>query len=366
MESGTYPWRKVIMQNTSDWLGPYNLVLPETNTTNKWRVSSIFESRYVATAATDYLKPPVNYTISSKSLFDQYAGATAVHATVARQATLKPGQDPYASSKETCQTDDNNDGGDIRPILPRFRLQHSLNVDKKGSSKKNDDFLQVDFAILSLSHKNDDSSLAHVWPAFQKHLPDFPVVGPYCFEGDKGRAFALNISFDSTRGDNNNTWKWTAGCVDELPCWPQDNHNDSPVQPHGDGGGSHSSPSTVLWKAVQTYGVYILLVALVVSLTLNCQYSYQLQQIQDRRNEEGGSNEESGASRHRQRRRTLDEETSLELQEPLLPIQPANTADDAPDSPEPTQELPTVAENAPVPSGSTEENTTGTEIASPV
>jgi hypothetical protein len=273
-EWGTYPWRSHVMQNTSDWLGPYNLVLPQH--------SLYMESRYVTTIATDYLSAPPNQTIVEPNLFDQYAGATAVHYSIQQQVNLRPTQDPYHDHAETC------DHGDIHPILPRLSLQHSQQK-----------VLQFDFMLLSLpSSSSKDHPLSKAWPTLQNHLPDMGISGPYCFQGHLG-AYAINASYHygsagggSSNNHDNNTdtsnWKIIPGCVTGLPCWPSEH----PPTPHGGGGGNDGPPSNsnVALKIWHEYGVYILLLLLVISMTMNCQLSYRVQQ--DRRRGGGGEQEE--------------------------------------------------------------------------
>lgn len=287
VETGTYPWRTRIVQNTSDWIGPYNLILPQQN----YQLTS----RYVATIATDYLQPPINQTLTPSTLFDLYAGATAVHSTIRQQTHLAPTKDPYERQLQTCSH------GDIHPVLPRFTLSHNKNF-------------AIDFPLLSLPTSKD--SLYKTWPAIQKHLPDFPVVGPYCFQGDPNRAYAISIAFATTK-QSNNTWKLTPGCVPDLPCWP----NRPGPKPDGGGSDGPDDNSTIIWNALMTYGIYFLLFALVISLTVNCQLSYQLQRAR----------EQTTGTTQRVRRRTRPSSPGgdEELEAPLL-TNPTNPEPETP------------------------------------
>lgn len=316
-----------MIQNTSDWLGPYPLVLSQKN--------FHLQSRYVTTLSTDYLQPPVNYTLTSAALFDQYAGATAVHNSIAQQTKLHPPayEDPYAAQLETCAH------GDIHPILPRLglQLQHST---KKNKKNKSNWIFDMEFSLLSLPEKDTKDSLYKVWPTVQKHFPDL-VAGPYCFQGDPHRAYALNVSLgggantndDGTAG-NNNPWKLTAGCVNDLPCWPTDPHPPKPPTPTPDG---PSSTADMIWMALTTYGVYFLLVFLIISLTVNCQFSYQLQRLREQQqhqhpvDESSGGRRISGSRQRQQRRRQVhDQEEGGDLQEPLLSSSAAATEEEDP------------------------------------
>jgi hypothetical protein len=224
----------------------------------------------VSTIATDYLVPPLNQTIVEPHWFDLYAGATAVHYSIQQQVKLRPTLDPYEAHLETC------DQGDIHPVLPRISLDHHQKS------------LQFDFMLLSLPPTPKDP-LAKAWPTLQKHLPELDISGPYCFQGHLG-AYAINASYHSSSsstwaaaggGDDNNnnssgtgTWKLTPGCVTGLPCWPSEH----PPKPHGGGDdGPPSNNKNMVWTIWHEYGVYIILVLLVISLTVNCQFSYHLQ-----------------------------------------------------------------------------------------
>jgi hypothetical protein len=244
-----FPWRSHVVQNTSGWLGPYNLVLPANQ--------SALISRYVTTASTDYLQAPENCTIITSALFDASAGATAVHQSILRQPDLRPGEDPYAEQRGTC------DQGDLKPILPRFTM-----------SKHNS--FTVDFPLLSLPDSPKDP-LYKLWPSFQYHLPHFPVSGPYCYAGDSKRAYAINVNYDS-RTANSSAWQLTDGCVPGLPCWPKEHANNHTIPNDGGGG----TTDVDLNKALLTYGCYFLGLAFVISLTFNCQLSYQLKRLRER------------------------------------------------------------------------------------
>jgi len=246
-EMGTYPWRSHLIQNTSDWFGPYNLVLPQH--------SEEIESRYVSTIGTDYLVSPIDQTIIDSQWFDLYAGSTAVHYSIQQQTQLTPTDDPYGDHLATC------DHGDIHPVLPRL------------SFRQKEKTLEVDFMLLSLPPTPKDP-LAKAWLTLQSHLPDLRISGPYCFQGHLG-AYAINASYHGSHhsasmttgggggGSNStSTWKLTPGCVTGLPCWP----SEEPPKPHG--GGNDGPPTNMA----------SLLALLVISMTINCQLSYRLQQ----------------------------------------------------------------------------------------
>jgi hypothetical protein len=76
-------WWTCIHQNTSGWLGPYNLILvPNKNNNNN---TAGILSRYVTNAATDYLQAPEQCSIVAPTNFDSYVGAATVHTTIQHQ-----------------------------------------------------------------------------------------------------------------------------------------------------------------------------------------------------------------------------------------------------------------------------------------
>lgn len=264
IQTGIYPFRSHVMHNTSGWLGPYDMVLPQRGDYDLYGV-------YVTTPETEFLRMPENATVMSKETFDKYAGAAAVQSHIHLQTKMSSSGDPYQSQLGTCEK------GDIRPTLPRFHIHKTS--------------LAFEFFLWDLPPpsstdriRSQDDSAHKLWPAIQKHLPDFPVVGPYCYDSSVDTqtgngAFAINVHYNYQDGKNN-TWKLTAGCVDDLPCWK------AKPDKKQDGGGSDGTPgqkeADMIMKALQLYGLYIALFGLVVSLTFNCQLSYQLQQQQQR------------------------------------------------------------------------------------
>ena len=260
-------------------------------------------SRYVATVATDYLSAPVNISIIKPTEFDAYVGSTAVHATIQHQT--QSSDDPYAPYAGTCKN------GDIPPMLPRFQI---LNVTKGKQSKV---MIQFDYHMWSFPDpKAKDSSLYKLWPAIQKHEPSF-IKGPYCYGDDPKRGYAIHID----TFDVNNTWTVVQGCLPGLPCWPTGNKNNSTNPPHHDG-----STDVNLNKALLTYGCYFLLLALVVSLTCNCQLSNKLKRLNQQHQQHELSSNPSEPRRSAGRATT---EVSS-LQEPLLPANVSEPEEEAP------------------------------------
>jgi hypothetical protein len=299
------------MVNTSDWLGPYNLVMApmskkefgdefvnQTNTSNSTDVANgstvrkhlqKFVSRYVTTPASSQIQFPPDATIFQPETFDRMAGMTAINQTIHMQQALHSQQDPYAAFRETCVK------GDIpAAILPRIELgmmtiddddtprakHHLLSVEDESTTTKTEiAMLRVDFSILSLP--DPKSKLYKLWPSLKKHLgSQFPLEGPYCYGNDPRRAYAIQLAYDSAfDGANNQKWKAIKGCLPDLPCWS----DEGPFIPYDNG----SSGKYVLDPTGVTALVcYLLGFLLIISLVFNCQLSNQLKHIQDQQQED--------------------------------------------------------------------------------
>jgi hypothetical protein len=322
--------------NTSDWLGPYNLVLApvpnkgeqldndgvlvnevislmmkEHNNNNNKNSHSIeshtpvqtFISRYVTTPSSDQLKLPVGSTIVQPEVFDRMLGLTAINQSIHSQRHLHHGDDPYADYLGTCTKGDIPSG-----ILPSIQLGMKKTTattsmqDRSTSSNTNFTTaaiaagadtsspiatdtklsvsqLLVDFYILSLP--DPKSKLYSLWPSLQKHLgSEFPLRGPYCYGNDPRRAYAIQLSYDSRYDQyHNQTWQAIKGCLPDLPCW-NDGLAPSPI-PYDNGSSGCHIVDPLGTAALLCYLMGLLLV---ISLIFNCQLSNQLkrmQQLQD-------------------------------------------------------------------------------------
>mmetsp|Transcript_5732 Transcript_5732/g.13954 ORF Transcript_5732/g.13954 Transcript_5732/m.13954 type:complete len:547 (-) Transcript_5732:59-1699(-) len=355
-------WKSYIFSNTSDWLGPYNLVMaqdPKKTTKSRssstvedqvddedhlvedgrdlWTPSSSqfdveeqlqsnvsvqhrFHSRYVTTHSTLHeLRRPVGSNIITPEAFDTVAGPAAVNHTIFVQ-NGKPmsstGQDPYAAYAGTC------DHGDIQPILPQLQMRISTEKTDPHHIRSVPHF-QVEYSILSTPDKKQDKTLYNLWPSLKKHLgSEFPLTGPYCYGNDAKRAYTVRLSYDSRDPVRNNTWQVVKGCVQGLPCW--DDGGEGPVIPYDNGeSGIHAVDPTGMVALI----CYLLGFLLVISLIFNVQLSNQLKRIQGRQ-EDNSSPSAATTSRidttttttsRRLYSREGDDDARTDLEEPLLP-----------------------------------------------
>merc|ERR1711862_341224 len=83
-------------------------------------------------------------------------------------------------------------GDNVRPVLPKLVLERTT----KSSSNAASYSMKLDYSILSIPEPN--SRLYKSWPSIRNHLrPTFPVEGPYCYEDDPNRAYAIRFSYNS-------------------------------------------------------------------------------------------------------------------------------------------------------------------------
>jgi hypothetical protein len=139
---------------------------------------------------------------------------------------------------------------------------------------------QFDYSILSIPEPK--TFLYKLLPSLPKHLPDFPIEGPYCFGNDAKRGYAIHLSIDtSAKKENATSWTYTKGCVSGLPCWYDDHPSNSTI-PDSGGGGSNIAPAgrqdDMTQQALFLYGFYFLVIGLLLSLACNCQLSRKLKQ----------------------------------------------------------------------------------------
>jgi hypothetical protein len=325
--------------NTSDWLGPYNLVmapLPRSENLEVIRVAALgeakattttttaattentfgsssvakkylqkFVSRYVITPSSSQLQYPPEATVLQPETFDRIVGMTAINQTIHVQQSLRPREDPYALYRETCVkgdipagilpriqlgmltttttiTDDDDDD------IPRMAISHDLlslpsstfrNV-SSSSTTTEIAMLRVDFSLLSLP--DPKSKLYNLWPTLQQHLgATFPLEGPYCYGNDPKRAYAMQLAYDSAfDGTANQTWKAVKGCLPDLPCWS----DDGPAIPYDNGStGQHILADLTGVTALVGYFLGFLLL---ISLGFNMQLSNQLKRIQQQQHQQ--------------------------------------------------------------------------------
>lgn len=302
LDSGIQPLRHHVTKTTSDWMGPYNVVMAKsTNTTTN---TTVLTSRLVQTAGTEYLKPPLGFNLAPREKFELYSGLSAVQNSIQGQSNTSRIKNPYESYLGTCAN------GDLEPLLPQFQVSYNHNQ----SIPMLVDF-SLEYQILSIPSDSKKDPLNKLWPAFKKNLKAPNIHGPYCFGGNLN-TYSVDVSFPNTTAGN---WKFINGCLAGFPCWPDRGGNatipDSPSSPSSD---NHHDASLL------TYGCYVLLGALVISLLCNFRMLWKLKIF---RREQRDSEE---APTRPIRRRIWpqfiddhDEEEHQDLAEPLLGAQDA-------------------------------------------
>jgi hypothetical protein len=198
-------------RDTGGWIGPYSIVLAEqkkppsnskVDETDVTADDDTFAIRYVRTPSTSHLQRyPENQTLFPFAGYLQSFGPQAVTATLAQQATLQHGQDPFVRQRATCQN------GNITPILPLYQFSKRKKTKTKSNRDDNDDddggdddwAVQVDYrALISPSTEN----LSYKWmPWIQNQVNKrglgFTVDGPYCYFDDPNRAYVFASQYNA-------------------------------------------------------------------------------------------------------------------------------------------------------------------------
>jgi hypothetical protein len=258
--------------NTSDWIGPFSVVLAQNSTVANDTSNSLvdqFVSRYVNTISTPFLQMSPNCTLFGQLDFDRLAGRKAVNTTIHKQTQLGGGgKDPYASYQEDCHN------GNVEPILPHFKFGFTNSTPEKLQ-------IQLDYKIMTVPNKKDP--VYKLMPSLQKRFNHknsaFHISGPYCYGDDPNRGYTFDISFNSARPSQDISL--TKGCIQGLPCLP-------PAAAIGDTQHiivyNQTQAGIVdvvdVTKAFLIFGCYSFLIALIVSLTCNYQLSGKLKRLQ--------------------------------------------------------------------------------------
>ena len=176
--------------NTSDWLGPYNLILApieknhfqltsaSENVQHVHTTKELFVSRYVNTpwTSTQLQRPFTTASIFNfdETVLETVAGTIAINATIHEQIKWRGGtnDDPYDRYSKTCAH------GDLNPLLPRIQIEKTVTQKSAEAPSKTSYSMAVDYSMLSVPvHGIDD--LYKKWPSFKRHLGDkFPLNGP--------------------------------------------------------------------------------------------------------------------------------------------------------------------------------------------
>ena len=188
--------------HTSDWVGPYNMILAPIEKTGLDEDSgsnpleddqkNLFVSRYVNTPFTETAlqRPFADSGIFNfdPEILEDVVGLKAINETIheqiqwrgtpkaERQDSLLRGQakddDPYSKYARTCAH------GDLRPILPRLEVVKITHPAKGENPPKHNFHMKVHYPILSVP-ENAADPLYKLWPTMKSHLsPQFPLKGP--------------------------------------------------------------------------------------------------------------------------------------------------------------------------------------------
>jgi hypothetical protein len=292
--------------HTSDWLGPYNMILAPTRKDNLTTHlghdhKEVYVSRYVNTPWTEAeLQRPfassgifnfdadiledvvglkaINETIYTQKDWHRPPGTAHKNAVSVERKTEAlrgsggpPSDDPYAKYSRTCNH------GDLKPILPRLVVTKNTHTTEGDKPDGTDFSMRLDYSMLSLPKKGIDS-LYNLWPTMKSHLgTHFPLRGPYCYGKDPNCAYAIHLSYDSEATPDASIWKGVKGCVAPWPCWTGDPK--PPALPPSSliPEDNHSEGSYVLDpKAIEAIIVYAVGFLLVISLVFNCQLANKI------------------------------------------------------------------------------------------
>lgn len=165
-------------QDTGGWIGPLSVVMAKNFTeTNSTRTVSDaihssnrvvvdrYETRYLQTPSSPYIRFNPNCTLLSYDDFDNYFGSRAVINTAKVQSTANNGSSVYDPFLKTC------DNGDLKPILPL--AQFEFVVDKETGKESID--IDLDYKMLTIP----DPTWNRWMPALKRK--GLPVSGPYCY-----------------------------------------------------------------------------------------------------------------------------------------------------------------------------------------
>ena len=224
--------------HTSDWLGPYNMILapiekhhhhhqqdeeeseePRLDEGSKSHTTKdLYVSRYVNTPWTDteLQRPFASSAIFNfdSSILEDVVGTKAINetilhaqkewrgtpetstgATVPKFGSLREvgrkteaasdsdggsssnDDDPYSKYSRTCSH------GDLRPILPRLEVEQTTHPSTDGNTPPKTTYaMKLDYSMLSLPKKGIDD-LYKLWPEMKNHLaPKFPLRGPCTYK----------------------------------------------------------------------------------------------------------------------------------------------------------------------------------------
>jgi hypothetical protein len=97
--------------------------------------------------------------------------------------------------------------------------------------------------------------------------PTKPVSGPYCWNGDPTQGFTFDLDYDSS--NPNNLLNFNAGCVDDLPCVPD---NLKGIR-YGETAEIHNSQTSTLDLSLILYLIVACVLLSLLSVYMGCRLS---------------------------------------------------------------------------------------------
>lgn len=314
--------------DTGGWVGPLNLILAQKNPSD---ALDTYTARYVRTPSTRFLRMPPNCSLVHARDFDMDLGQTSVRQTVQTQATTSDETmdhyyEPYLN---TC------DNGNVKPLLPR--LEFEFQKEANGIEKLR---VNLDYNVMILPHQNDTAY--NLMPALQERFNSSILSGPFCHGDDPSGSYALGFQYNSTEKIINATAKSTMTlrhrCEQGLPCLPPAasadarGRNNNPHHPQ--------EPTLDVGRALLTFCAYFLMVALLSSLTCNCQLATRLRRLQQETHDDDDDDDDDPL------RRPLLQQEQPDFEPPEAPIDipaepsqeevaTADLAEEAPETPPP-------------------------------
>jgi hypothetical protein len=283
------PFNVHLEHNTSGWIGPFNLILAQDNNTTNTSATTMslqpdkYVARYVKTPSTPFLQMHPGCTLFRQEDFERQMCATAVNETVHAQTLVGRGEDPYAPYFGNCSH------GNVKPILPLYEFVFVPHVDKKTNKVVDQLQIKLDYKIMTMPHPKD---IAYkLMPRLQslfnnRKNGEFHISGPYCYGDDPHRGWTFDFNYDSQQ-PGKQFMSLQHGCVEDLPCVPTAGILGSIHDTHmiyynssSDGDNGNGTNSLDLDKIIISILSYILLLALVVSITCNCRQSRQVKRLQ--------------------------------------------------------------------------------------
>jgi len=195
--------------NTGGFVGPYSVLLPDTDETVAEGERPTTYMRYVKSLSSELLKQPLNYNITTDdNSFNKMFGQIAINNTIKHQ-TMDDTVNPFADYVgKDCSY------GNVaeKLILPLIDFTH--NGDGESPSVHFKYQLMVD--IQETKPDSAKSVLKYLLDKLSSD-PKQPVTGPYC-SNDATEGYMFDLAFNSD--DNADKANFVSGCLEGLDCTP--------------------------------------------------------------------------------------------------------------------------------------------------